>query len=91
MLIFSRNYSPNSALDIHSHLGQMRLMIICICRRINDRGVKEAVNAGARSPEAVQAYHGCQFNCGKCRPAIGSIISDSVDAMPADLDMIAAE
>lgn len=69
----------------------MRIMIICICRRINDNGVRAAVEAGARSPEAVQAHHGCEFNCGKCRTAIGEIISESVEGMPADPLMIAAE
>lgn len=66
-------------------------MIICICRRINDSGVRTAVEAGARSPEAVQAHHGCQFNCGKCRTAIGEIISESVDAQAVTPALIAAE
>ena len=65
-------------------------MIICICRRINDAGVREAVAAGLRSPEAVQAHHGCAFNCGKCRPKIGEMISDSVDAA-AEAPLLAAE
>ena len=66
-------------------------MIICICRRINDQGVKAAIEAGARSPEAVQAHHGCQFNCGKCRTAMGEMISESVDAMPVEPGLVAAE
>ncbi|WP_084391311.1 MULTISPECIES: (2Fe-2S)-binding protein [Henriciella] len=66
-------------------------MIICICRRINEAGVKAAVDAGARSPEAVQAHHGCEFNCGKCRSAIGEIISDSVDTLPSEPLLVAAE
>ncbi|MEL6858049.1 MAG: (2Fe-2S)-binding protein [Pseudomonadota bacterium] len=70
---------------------QIIRMIICICRRINDSGVREAVDAGARSPEAVQAHHGCQFNCGKCRCTIGEMISDSLDQQPDELELIAAE
>lgn len=65
-------------------------MIICICRRINDVGVREAVDSGARSPEAVQAHHGCAFNCGKCRTAIGEMISERVDlSAPEQLPMAA--
>lgn len=66
-------------------------MIICICRRINETGVREAVDAGARSPEAVQAHHGCEFNCGKCRCTIGEVISATLDDAPAVQDLIAAE
>ncbi|MEM8616722.1 MAG: (2Fe-2S)-binding protein [Pseudomonadota bacterium] len=54
-------------------------MIICICRRINEAGVREAIKAGARSPEAVQAHHGCEFNCGKCRYTMGEMISEAAD------------
>ena len=69
----------------------MRIMIICICRRINETGVRTAVEAGARSPEAVQAHHGCEFNCGKCRTAMGEIISETVEGMPSDPLIVAAE
>jgi len=66
-------------------------MIICICRRINDQGVQAAIEAGARSPEAVQAHHGCEFNCGKCRTTMGEMIAETVDAAPAEPGLIAAE
>lgn len=66
-------------------------MIICICRRINDKGVREAINAGARSPEAVQAHHGCEFNCGKCRCQMGEMISEAVDQLEPELQLMAAE
>ena len=66
-------------------------MIICICRRINDAGVRDAVDAGARSPEAVQAHHGCAFNCGKCRTTIGEMISERVEANLPDPLLAAAE
>ena len=69
----------------------MVLMIICICRRINEKGVRKAVSAGARSPESVQSYHGCQFNCGKCRCAIGEVIADHLEATPSADLLVAAE
>ncbi|MDJ0919689.1 MAG: (2Fe-2S)-binding protein [Henriciella sp.] len=70
---------------------QIILMIICICRRINEQGVREAVAAGARSPEAVQAHHGCEFNCGKCRCAIGETIGRTLDQDGSSSTLIAAE
>ncbi|WP_300375839.1 bacterioferritin-associated ferredoxin [Henriciella sp.] len=66
-------------------------MIICICRRINEAGVQAAIEAGARSPEAVQAHHGCEFNCGRCRTAMGEMISETMDAMPPEPGLVAAE
>ncbi|MEL6727014.1 MAG: (2Fe-2S)-binding protein [Pseudomonadota bacterium] len=66
-------------------------MIICICRRINESGVRAAVEAGARSPEAVQAHHGCEFNCGKCRCAMGEVIADTLDEASNDAQLVAAE
>ena len=78
-------------LDNHSQLLQIIRMIICICRRINDKGVREAIEAGARSPEAVQAHHGCSFNCGKCRCTIGEVISETLENQSPEFDLIAAE
>ena len=66
-------------------------MIICICRKINERGVREAVEAGACSPEAVQAFHGCEFNCGKCRCAMGDVIADTMARQLDPDQLVAAE
>ncbi|MEL7540313.1 MAG: (2Fe-2S)-binding protein [Pseudomonadota bacterium] len=70
---------------------QIILMIICICRNINEKAVREAVEAGARSPEAVQAHHGCKFNCGQCRCTMGEVISDTLDSHGTELTLVAAE
>ncbi len=69
----------------------MVLMIICVCRNLNEKSVRAAVEAGARSPEAVQAHHGCKFNCGQCRCAMGEVIADTLDAQTCDLELVAAE
>ncbi|MEO1303606.1 MAG: (2Fe-2S)-binding protein [Pseudomonadota bacterium] len=66
-------------------------MIICICRRINETGIREAVEAGARCPESVQAHHGCEFNCGKCRCAIGEVIADTLETKVDAMQLVAAE
>lgn len=67
-------------------------MIICICRRINEHGVREAVEAGARCPDSVQAYHGTAFNCGRCRTSIGDVISEEMDKRHTMLSVqVAAE
>ena len=67
-------------------------MIICICRRINEKGVREAVRSGARCPDSVQAHHGQSFNCGKCRCAIGDLIAEEVETdLAAEAPLVAAE
>lgn len=69
----------------------MVLMIICVCNRINCRSVREAVESGARSPSAVQAHHGCKFNCGKCSTTIGEMIAEQMDRCAPDARILAAE
>ena len=66
-------------------------MIICICRKINEQGVQTAIEAGARSPEAVQAFHGCEFNCGKCRCTMGEMIADTLEKSTDARQLMAAE
>ncbi len=69
----------------------MVLMIICVCNRINCKSVRAAVEAGARSPKAVQSHHGCKFQCGKCSPSMADMINDSLYQRPQAPGLIAAE
>lgn len=66
-------------------------MIICVCRRLNEKAVREAVRAGAGSPKAVQAHHGCQFNCGKCKTAMAEVVACEQRQMTSGVAAIAAE
>ncbi|MEO0816830.1 MAG: (2Fe-2S)-binding protein [Pseudomonadota bacterium] len=66
-------------------------MIICVCRRLNEEAVREAVRAGAGSPKAVQAHHGCQFNCGKCKPAMADIVASEQRQLTEGAMHVAAE
>ena len=83
--------SAKTGLTIIRIVVQMVLMIICVCNRINCKSVRTAVDAGARSPKAVQAHHGCKFQCGKCSCSIGEIISEEMDQRPAAPALVAAE
>lgn len=66
-------------------------MIICVCRRLNTAAIKDAISNGARSPESVEAHHGCEFNCGRCRTSIGEMIADEMDKSQEGQPMMAAE
>ncbi len=50
-------------------------MIICSCANINDRKVKQALSAGARTLSDVQAQLGVSMGCGSCRDAVQDEIS----------------
>lgn len=70
---------------------QMVLMIICICNRINEKAARRAVDAGARSPREVLAQNGCDFNCGKCKCAMGEFLATEMDKRVEKSALIAAE
>ena len=78
-------------LTIIRNCAQIRWMIICISNRINEKAAKEAVDAGARSARAVLAHHGCQFNCGKCKCAMGEFLASELDKNPENSALAAAE
>lgn len=45
-------------------------MILCSCANINDRKVREALAAGARTLADVQVELGVAMGCGRCRDAV---------------------
>jgi len=52
---------------------------------------KAAVDAGARSPREVLAKNGCDFNCGKCKCAMGEFIAAEMDKRIETIELVAAE
>lgn len=49
-------------------------MIVCHCRRVCDRTIRAAVQAGAVTEEAVGEACGAGTGCGRCRPAVSALI-----------------
>ena len=41
-------------------------MIVCVCNRLTENDVRAAARAGAGTPEAAYACHGCEVMCGCC-------------------------
>ena len=41
-------------------------MIVCVCNRITESELRKAARAGAATPEAAYACHGCEAQCGCC-------------------------
>ena len=61
-----------NAIDIHSQLVHISLMIHCICNNINTAKVDAAAEQGAETASCVQRACGTKFNCGQCRADINA-------------------
>ena len=56
-------------------------MIVCHCKGVNDRTIRQVVREGARSRRQVARACAAGRSCGGCRPTIDEIIaSENTDA-----------
>ena len=51
-------------------------MIVCVCNRLNESKVREAISCGATCPEGVYAHHGVRKVCGTCQDRIVALVRD---------------
>ena len=54
-------------------------MIVCVCNRLNENRVRDAILSGACCSEDVYARCGVRKNCGRCQETI----EDMLDENPA--------
>jgi bacterioferritin-associated ferredoxin len=54
-------------------------MIVCVCNRLNDTKVREAIARGASSPDQVYAHCGVRKVCGTCQDTIKVMVRDEAD------------
>ena len=52
-------------------------MIVCVCNRLNEAKIREALAAGAVTPEQVFAYHRVRKNCGQCLETIEEMVDEA--------------
>jgi bacterioferritin-associated ferredoxin len=57
-------------------------MIVCHCRGLSDRTIREVVQSGARTHREVALACGAGRSCGGCRPAVGEVIEDETGDRP---------
>ncbi|MGH9259390.1 MAG: (2Fe-2S)-binding protein [Acidimicrobiales bacterium] len=50
-------------------------MIICHCRVVSDRHIRDEVACGARSADDIAESCGAGAHCGSCRPTIGVLLA----------------
>jgi bacterioferritin-associated ferredoxin len=55
-------------------------MIVCVCRRVSDRQIREAVADGAHSLECLQMDLGVATQCGRCTDCASRVLCDARDA-----------
>jgi bacterioferritin-associated ferredoxin len=65
-------------------------MIVCICNRITESEVRKAARAGASTPEAAYACHGCEVQCGCCLDYAQEVIDEERGKRRAHLRVVAA-
>ncbi|OHV07758.1 (2Fe-2S)-binding protein [Kushneria phosphatilytica] len=53
-------------------------MFVCLCRKITDHQLRNAVSEGARSWQEVRRMTGCSGQCGKCACTAESIVEEAL-------------
>ena len=59
-------------------------MYVCICARVRERDVRQAIRGGARSEESVGEACGAGTRCGMCLDRICDLIEELKPARTAD-------
>lgn len=86
-----RQKSYENEIDFHNDGDRSKGVLVCHCRRVNDRTIRAVARAGARSCDDVGAACGAGTGCGGCRPAIeGLIVSERAAEGGASLPVIRA-
>lgn len=55
-------------------------MLVCICKAVSDRRIKEEVNRGARTLQQIRRACDAGTDCGSCTKQIRQIVSSCTGA-----------
>ena len=55
-------------------------MIVCVCRRVSDHQIRQAVSDGAVSLECLQFELGVATQCGSCADCASHVLCDAREA-----------
>ncbi len=56
-----------------------RHVFVCICKAVNDKSIRRAVDQGARSVEDLEQDLGVGSSCGRCRVHAEAVIRDQLN------------
>jgi bacterioferritin-associated ferredoxin len=57
-------------------------MIICVCKAVGERTVREAIRAGARSVAELAAATGASTDCGTCAEHLVELLAEELTPPP---------
>jgi bacterioferritin-associated ferredoxin len=52
-------------------------MIVCVCRRVSDQQIRQAVAEGAESFEELQLELGVATQCGRCADCVCAVLTEA--------------
>ena len=55
-------------------------MIVCVCNRLNEAKIREAIARGAATPDQVYAHNGVKKVCGTCQETIEALVADEAES-----------
>ena len=64
-------------------------MIVCVCRRVSDHRIREAVRDGAQTLEALQRELGVATQCGRCAECACQVMREARLALMAEEEALA--
>ena len=56
-------------------------MIVCVCNRLNETKIRDAIACGPSRSDDVYALCGVRKNCGRCQETIEGMLEDSRRAL----------
>ena len=59
-------------------------MIICVCRAVSERILREAIRAGARTVADLSAATSAATDCGTCAEHLIELLAEEVNAGPRE-------
>ena len=59
-------------------------MIVCVCRRISDHQIRQAVRDGAQTLECLQSGLGVATQCGRCAECACQVLRDEKRSLAAE-------
>jgi len=54
-------------------------MIVCHCKAVNDRAIRDVIQRGARTPREVALACQAGRKCGGCVPVVRELLADGLD------------
>ncbi len=58
-------------------------MIVCHCKAVNDRSIREVIQRGARTPREIALACQAGRKCGGCIPVVRELLANETETAPS--------